>query len=58
MHRPFRFDRDAYDTAGSFRYFTEVFQLHLWVPETRSTPCGLLLRRRRRPGMIPRWRCG
>jgi hypothetical protein len=28
MHWPFRFDRDAYDRAGSFRYFTEVFQLH------------------------------
>jgi hypothetical protein len=30
----------------------------LWVPETRLTSADLLLRRRRKPGMIPRWRCG
>jgi hypothetical protein len=29
----------------------------LWVPETLHTPSDLLLRRYRRPGMIPRWRC-
>jgi hypothetical protein len=32
--------------------------LRVWVPETRPTRRDLLLRRRRRPGMIPRWCCG
>jgi hypothetical protein len=32
--------------------------LRVWVPETRPTHRDLLLRRRRRPGMIPRWCCG
>ena len=30
----------------------------LWVPETRLTSPDLLLRRRRKRGMISRWRCG
>jgi hypothetical protein len=30
----------------------------VWVPENRLTPAHLLLLRRWRPGMIPRWRCG
>ena len=30
----------------------------LWVPETRLTHADLLLLGRRKPGMIPRWRCG
>ena len=31
---------------------------HTWVPETQLTSPDLLLRRRRTPGMIRRWRCG
>jgi hypothetical protein len=30
----------------------------VWVPETRLTPSDQLLRRRRKLGMIPGWRCG
>ena len=30
----------------------------LWVPESRLTSPDLLVRRRRKPGMIGRWRCG
>jgi hypothetical protein len=37
--------------------FQQVLGLVLWVPETPHTSSGLLLRRYRRPGMIPRWRC-
>jgi hypothetical protein len=30
---------------------------HVWVPGTRLTPADLLLLCRRKPGMIPQWRC-
>jgi hypothetical protein len=35
-----------------------LFTYALWVPDTRLARADLLFHRRRKPGMIPRWRCG
>ena len=43
---------------GAHKVAHLVDQVKLWVPDTRLTPADLLLRLRRKPGMIPRWRCG
>jgi hypothetical protein len=32
--------------------------VRVWVPESRLRTADLPLRRRRKPGMIPRWRYG
>jgi hypothetical protein len=36
----------------------EILVLRLWVPQSGLTSPDLLVRRRRKPGMIDRWRCG